>query len=72
MYKESNVRSDFGTGVADNCLYVRFDTGGVCKALQTARRWGHPECRTLTFVNDCLRLNLVLLANGCRIFLAWQ
>jgi len=49
MYKETNVRSDFGTGVADNCLYVWFDTGGVRKAFQTARRWGHPEYRTLTF-----------------------
>lgn len=42
MYKETNVRSDFGTGVADNRLSVWFVTGGVRKALQTARRWGHP------------------------------
>jgi hypothetical protein len=55
--------------VADNCLYVWVDTEGVCKALQTARRWGHPECRTLTFVMDCLRLALVRLAGGGRIFL---
>ena len=43
MYKETNLRPDFGTGVADIWLYVGFDTRGVCKALKTAPTLGSAQ-----------------------------
>ena len=46
MYKETNVRSDFGTGVADNCLYglipeayVRLSRPRGARATQNAEHW---------------------------------